>query len=195
MAIIPGKGDEIFADFTTLEKFRDRKVFIETYGCRYNFGDTAKLVEILKNKGSTIVESAEGADAVIINTCTVVGSTERRILRRLSLYRDSELYVTGCMPAVQREAIFSVCTPTVLPSELIHEAYRNIGTVGSGGVAIVQVARGCVGTCTYCLTRMARGPLKSFPEAQIQHEICAHSLAGLRKSRSPHRISVAGGGT
>jgi MiaB-like tRNA modifying enzyme len=178
VAIIPGKGDEIFADFTTLENFRDRKVFIETYGCRYNFGDTAKLVEILKNKGSTIVDSAEAADAVIINTCTVVGSTERRMLRRLSLYRDSELYVTGCMPAVQREAIFSVCTPMVIPSELIHEAYRNIGTVGSGGVAIVQVARGCAGTCTYCLTRMARGPLKSFPEGQIQHEIGAHSRAG-----------------
>ncbi len=178
MAIIPGNGDEIFADFTILEKFRDRRVFIETYGCRYNFGDTVKLVEILKNKGSTIVESAEGADSVIINTCTVVGPTERRMLRRLSLYRDSDLYVTGCMPAVQREAIFSVCTPTILPSELIHEAYRNIRNVGSGGVAIVQVARGCVGTCTYCITRMARGPLKSFPEDQIRDEMCAHALAG-----------------
>jgi MiaB/RimO family radical SAM methylthiotransferase len=82
------------------------------------------------------------------------------------------------MPAVQREAIFSVCTPTILPSELIHEAYRNIRNVGSGGVAIVQVARGCVGTCTYCITRMARGPLKSFPEDQIRDEMCAHALAG-----------------
>jgi threonylcarbamoyladenosine tRNA methylthiotransferase CDKAL1 len=178
VAIIPENGDEIFADFTILEKFRDRRVFIETYGCRYNFGDTVKLVEILKNKGSTIVESAEGADSVIINTCTVVGPTERRMLRRLSLYRDSDLYVTGCMPAVQREAIFSVCTPTILPSELIHEAYRNIRNVGSGGVAIVQVSRGCVGTCTYCITRMARGPLKSFPEDQIRDEMCAHALAG-----------------
>ena len=178
MAIIPGNGDEIFADFTILEKFRDRRVFIETYGCRYNFGDTVKLVEILKNKGSTIVESAEGADSVIINTCTVVGPTERRMLRRLSLYRDSDLYVTGCMPAVQREAIFSVCTPTILPSELIHEAYRNIRNVGSEGVAIVQVASGCMGTCTYCITRMARGPLKSFPEDRIRDEMCAHALAG-----------------
>ena len=110
MVTIPENGDGIFGDFTTLEKFRNRRVFIETYGCRYNFGDTAKLVEILKYKGSKIVESAEGADSVIINTCTVVGSTERRMLRRLSLYRNTDLYVTGCMPAVQREAIFSVCT-------------------------------------------------------------------------------------
>jgi threonylcarbamoyladenosine tRNA methylthiotransferase CDKAL1 len=175
---IPENGDGVFGDFATLEKFRNRRVFIETYGCRYNFGDTAKLVEILKYKGSKIVESAEGADSVIINTCTVVGSTERRMLRRLSLYRNTDLYVTGCMPAVQREAIFSVCTPTILSSELIHEAYRNIGPVGSGGVAIVQIARGCVGTCTYCLTKVARGPLKSVPEDQICNEIYAHALAG-----------------
>ena len=33
-----------------------RRVFIETYGCRYNFGDTAKLVEVLKHHGSTLVQ-------------------------------------------------------------------------------------------------------------------------------------------
>ncbi len=178
MAAFPENINGMYADSNTLEKFRDQKVFIETYGCRYNFGDTAKLVEILKNKGSIIVDSAEDADSVIINTCTVVGPTERRMLKRLAFFRDYDLYVTGCMPAVQREAIFAVCSPTILPSELIHEAYRNVGTVGSGGVGIVQVARGCRGTCTYCLTRIARGSLNSFPEDEICGQILAHSLAG-----------------
>jgi len=168
----------IIVDITILEKFRDQRVYIETYGCRYNFGDTAKLVEILKNKNCLIVNSAKEADVVIINTCTVVGPTERRMLRRLSLFREYDLYVTGCMPAVQREAIFAVCTPTILPSEVIHEAYKSISTVAGGGVAVVQVARGCVGKCTYCLTRIARGPLKSFSENEIRAEISAHSNAG-----------------
>ncbi len=35
-----------------------------------------------------------------------------------------------------------------------------------------------MGKCTYCLTRMARGPLKSFPEDQIRDEIFAHIIAG-----------------
>ena len=159
------------ADIQILETFRDRSVYIETYGCRYNFGDTAKLIEILKGKGSTLVDSAEAADSVIINTCTVVGPTERRMLRRLSQLREYDLFVTGCMPEVQREAIFAVCTPTFLPSETIHEAYRSVRTVSGGGVAIVQVAQGCVGRCTYCLTRIARGRLKSFPEEEILAEI------------------------
>jgi threonylcarbamoyladenosine tRNA methylthiotransferase CDKAL1 len=165
-------------DIQVLETFRDRNVYIETYGCRYNFGDTAKLIEILKYKGSTFVDSAEEADAVIINTCTVVGPTERRMLRRLSRFRDYDLYVTGCMPEVQRDAIFAVCTPTILPSETIHKEYQSIRTVGGGGVAIVQVAQGCLGRCTYCLTRIARGSLKSFPEEEIQAEILKHANTG-----------------
>ena len=178
MAEIPEPGNGNHAGIQILEKFRNRSVYVETYGCRYNFGDTAKLIEILKSKGSTLVDSAEAADAVIINTCTVVGPTERRMLRRLSRFREYDLYVTGCMPAVQREAIFAVCTPIILPSETIHEAYRSVRTAAGGGVAIVQVAQGCVGRCTYCLTRIARGPLKSFTEEEIFAEILVHAHTG-----------------
>ncbi|MDD1695296.1 MAG: tRNA (N(6)-L-threonylcarbamoyladenosine(37)-C(2))-methylthiotransferase [Methanoregula sp.] len=161
------------------EMFRDKSVYIETYGCRYNFGDTAKLVEILKNKGCTFVDSAKEADNIIINTCTVVGTTERRMLRRLSRFRDYDLIVTGCMPAVQLEAIFAVCTPDIILSETIHEAYRSVRTIAGEGVGIVQVAQGCSGRCTYCLTRIARGPLKSFPEDEILAEIIAQAKAGI----------------
>jgi len=161
-----------------VEKLRSRRVYIETYGCRYNFGDSVKLIEVLKKLGSTLVSSAYEADVVIINTCTVVGATERRMLRRLSRFRDCNLFVTGCMPAVQREAIFAVCTPVIIPSDMIREAYRTINTVPGGGVAIVQVAQGCSGRCTYCLTRFARGPLRSFPADDILAEIRAHVHAG-----------------
>jgi MiaB-like tRNA modifying enzyme len=178
---IPETWSKNIPDIDILEMFRDKSVFIETYGCRYNFGDTAKLVEILKHKGSTFVESAKEADTVIINTCTVVGTTERRMLRRLSRFREHDLYVTGCMPAVQREAIFAVCTPTIIPSETIREAYRSIRTVAGEGVAIVQVAQGCSGRCTYCLTRTARGPLRSFTEGEILAEILAHAHAGTKE--------------
>jgi MiaB/RimO family radical SAM methylthiotransferase len=167
-----------FMDRDILERLCHVRVYIETYGCRYNFGDTAKLIEVLKHNGSTLVSSAEEADAVIINTCTVVGSTERRMLRRLSRFRDYNLFVMGCMPAVQREAIFAVCAPAIISSTAIREIYRSIRTVPVGGVAIVQVAQGCAGRCTYCLTRVARGLLKSIPEDEILAEIVAYTGAG-----------------
>lgn len=156
----------------------DRRVFIETYGCRYNFGDTAKLVEILRHHGCTFATTPDDADAVIINTCTVIGPTERRMLRRLSFFSDRSLYVTGCMPAVQREAILAVCMPVIISPGMIQEWYREVGTVMPGNVGIVQVAQGCSGTCTYCLTRFARGPLKSFPKEEILRQVRAFGDGG-----------------
>ena len=176
-----GTGDrnrEITKGKDLLDALRGRSVFIETYGCRYNFGDTAKLVEILRHHGGTISESPEEAEAIIINTCTVVGPTERRMLRRLSGFRDRNLYVTGCMPKVQREAILAVCSPTIVFPETIHDLYRSVGTVTGGGVGIVQLAQGCPGSCTYCITRFARGPLKSFSADEILAQVRAFVRAG-----------------
>ena len=85
----------------TIDSIRDRHVFIETYGCRYNFGDTAKLIEVLKQKGNVIVESEDLADTIIINTCTVVGPTERRMLRRLSQFRIA----TSMLPGTSRRFV------------------------------------------------------------------------------------------
>jgi threonylcarbamoyladenosine tRNA methylthiotransferase CDKAL1 len=174
----PGSSYEKPSVVDTLEKLHHLHVYIETYGCRYNFGDTAKLVEVLKHQGCSFVNSPKEADVVIVNTCTVVGQTERRMLRKLSRLRDYTLFVTGCMPAVQREAIFAVCDPVIIFPDAIHEAYRKIGTVAGSEVAIVQVAQGCAGRCSYCLARAARGPLRSFAKKEILAEIAAHIQAG-----------------
>ena len=161
-----------------IDALRGRSVYIETYGCRYNFGDTAKLVEVLQYYGSIIVDKADEADAVIVNTCTVVGPTERRMLRRLAGFRDCDLYVTGCMPGVQHEAILAVCSPTILSPDTIQELYRSVGTVAGGGTGIVQLAQGCAGSCSYCITRFARGSLKSFPAEEILTQVRAFVHAG-----------------
>jgi threonylcarbamoyladenosine tRNA methylthiotransferase CDKAL1 len=172
----PGEG--IGTAQELIDDLRGRSVYIETYGCRYNFGDSAKLVEVLRNCGCTIVDTADDADAVIVNTCTVVGPTERRMLRRLAGFRDYDLYVTGCMPGVQREAILAVCSPTIIPPDMIQQLYCSVGTVAGGGVGIVQLAQGCAGSCSYCITRLARGPLKSFPAEEILAQVQAFVQAG-----------------
>jgi tRNA A37 methylthiotransferase MiaB len=162
-----------------LDSLKNQRVFIETYGCRYNFGDSAKLSEILRHNGNIIVNSEDDADIIIINTCTVVGPTERRMLRRLSRFRDRNLYVTGCMPAVQREAIMAVSTPIIISPDSIQEKYRSICTVSADGGGIVQVAQGCPGACTYCITRYARGPLRSFPLPDIRDQVMAFVRLGI----------------
>jgi MiaB/RimO family radical SAM methylthiotransferase len=89
------------------------------------------------------------------------------------------------MPAVKREQILETCSPIFIPTENIHTLYSDImhkssttdnassytpsNTSNTHAVAIVQAAHGCLGTCRYCITRFARGPLVSVPI----HEICA----------------------
>jgi MiaB-like tRNA modifying enzyme len=107
------------------------------------------------------------ADAVIVNTCTVIGTTERKMLRRLAAFADRDLYVTGCMPLVQMEDIRKVCAPQVIHPDEIHARAGNIGTSGAGAIGVVQIASGCVGQCSYCITRLARGQLKSAPKEAI----------------------------
>ena len=140
---------------------RDRRVYIESYGCTYNHADTGRLVAILEGLGCTRVGRPEEADAIIINTCTVIEATERKMLRRLALFADRDLYVTGCMPIVQMDRIRSVCTPHVIHPDEIANRADGVGTQGAGAIGVVQVASGCLGRCSYCLTRFARGRLVS----------------------------------
>ncbi|HOI57937.1 MULTISPECIES: MiaB/RimO family radical SAM methylthiotransferase [unclassified Methanoculleus] len=150
----------------TLEELRGRPIYIESYGCTYNHADTQRLKEILEGLGCTLTGPDE-ADAVIVNTCTVIDATERKMIRRLAAFADRDLYVTGCMPLVQIERIRAVCTPHVIHPDEIHEQSCGIGTRSSGAVGVVQVASGCLGRCSYCITRLARGRLDSASPGEI----------------------------
>ena len=111
----------------TLEELRGRPIYIESYGCTYNHADTQRLKEILEGLGCTLTGPDE-AEAVIVNTCTVIDATERKMIRRLAAFADRDLYVTGCMPLVQRELINSVCTAHVIHPDEIHERASGVGS-------------------------------------------------------------------
>jgi len=86
-----------------------KKVYIRTFGCTYNLADSQKLGQVLEHQQCTIVNDPDQADVVIVNTCTVIGSTERKVLREIRALCHLTLYVTGCMAVVQKDVILSVC--------------------------------------------------------------------------------------
>ncbi len=102
-------------------------------------------------------------EAVVINTCIVIGATERHMIRRMRIFADKELYLTGCMPLARMDAILPVCTPRIIHPDSIRERYGSAGTLAEGAVGVVQIASGCVGSCSYCITRRARGAIASEP--------------------------------
>ncbi|MBO5697139.1 MAG: tRNA (N6-isopentenyl adenosine(37)-C2)-methylthiotransferase MiaB, partial [Alistipes sp.] len=48
-----------------------RKLYIETYGCQMNVGDSEIVVSIMQNEGYRYTESLDEADIVLINTCSI----------------------------------------------------------------------------------------------------------------------------
>ncbi|MBR6496936.1 MAG: tRNA (N(6)-L-threonylcarbamoyladenosine(37)-C(2))-methylthiotransferase [Methanomicrobium sp.] len=155
-----------------MQTLRNKSVFFETYGCTFNFADTEKIKEIAAANGCLIAQSPEDADAVVINTCTVVSQTERAMIRAINDYADKEVYVTGCMPVVQREKLLALRPDIhlIMPDE-IYENSERVGAVAFGSTGIVQVGTGCLGACAYCITRFARGRLRSFGKERIIAEI------------------------
>ena len=64
-----------------------KKIFIETYGCQMNFGDSEIVVSVMQDEGYFYTENIEEADIILINTCSVRDNAEQRIWGRLSEMR------------------------------------------------------------------------------------------------------------
>jgi len=154
--------------FEALKLLKNISLYTETYGCTYNTGDTEKIMEIARSQGCVPASSAENADAVLINTCVVIEKTEKHMYERLNLYADKLLFVTGCLPPVAGDVLKSRYPHIhIIDPAIIHSCYMEVGTSHAGTNAVLQIARGCNGHCTYCITRIARGKLVSFPAEDI----------------------------
>jgi MiaB/RimO family radical SAM methylthiotransferase len=172
-------------DSTTLtaaafHRLKNIRLYVETYGCTYNFGDTEMIIEIARSQGCTIVDNAEDADAVLINTCIVIDRTERHMYERMDLFFDKVLIVTGCLLGMSIDRVLSAHPEIyIIDPELIHSSHCEIGTERAGDHAVLQIARGCNGHCTYCITRLARGKLVSFPLEDIVKQAREFVMAGV----------------
>ena len=81
--------------------------YLETYGCQMNMAESSAMEVTLRERSWTM-GSADGADLVIINTCTVRATAENRAWGRIAQYeaekrkRDFSLMVVGCMAEQHR---------------------------------------------------------------------------------------------
>ncbi|MCR5680188.1 MAG: tRNA (N6-isopentenyl adenosine(37)-C2)-methylthiotransferase MiaB [Prevotella sp.] len=60
-----------------------KKLYIETYGCQMNVADSEVVASVMQMAGYELCQSAEEADAVFLNTCSVRDNAEQKIFRRL----------------------------------------------------------------------------------------------------------------
>jgi threonylcarbamoyladenosine tRNA methylthiotransferase MtaB len=74
--------------------------YIEQFGCRATQADGAAIERQLRERGSTLADSPDGADVVVINTCTVTAAADaqaREAIRKFHARNPSmRIVVTGC---------------------------------------------------------------------------------------------------
>jgi threonylcarbamoyladenosine tRNA methylthiotransferase CDKAL1 len=156
------------------------KFFIETFGCTANFGNSQELRRALEDLGCEPAPQ-DAADLVIVNTCAVTEKTERKVLRRLRQIQGERLIVGGCLAAARADAVEGIeCRKVtgILGGSAAREIVQPFCEAPAVqptlsvqpercGIGIVNIAEGCIGVCSYCIVKMARGRLSSRPPEAI----------------------------
>ena len=170
-------------------------IYFETAGCSANFADSEQMAGLLKQAKFEIVSNLEDADVVILNTCTVKGPTETAFHKRLKDLKGQYPYkiivIAGCIAQTEREQFKShpmVGTKQIHNIvEVVEEAVNenivqlletgempplNLPRVRKNSIiSIVPISRGCLGACSFCKTKAARGNLISYSIADIKKEV------------------------
>ena len=84
----------------------EKRLYIETYGCQMNVADSEVVASVMGLQGYVPADDIDGADAVLLNTCSIRDNAEQKIHSRLKALdairrrrKDKRLIigVIGCM--------------------------------------------------------------------------------------------------
>ena len=167
------------------QKMQKKNIKTLSFGCRLNALECEKISQML----SPLVDNV-----IVVNTCSVTGEAERQCaqtVRKLSRENPNTIiFVTGCGATRNRTLFESVPRALVIDNadkmklSSYIDAIRGadfdtscpkIDTFKSNEAKLskkfVQVQNGCNHDCTYCVTRLLRGPNISFPYTEILSDV------------------------
>ena len=83
---------------------RTPRAYVETYGCQQNEADSERIRGMLAQSGYAIVNEAENADVVVMNTCAIREHAEQRVFGNLGALTHTKrrhpaqkIFLCGCM--------------------------------------------------------------------------------------------------
>jgi threonylcarbamoyladenosine tRNA methylthiotransferase CDKAL1 len=156
-----------------------KKFFLEGYGCSLNFGETEQISGFLLKNSFKRINDFKKADFIIVNTCSVKMVTEQRMLSRIKFLldnkeKDSKIIVCGCLAKTNKKTIEKISKDLIILDtklesiaktlDLKKESFspKIIEEKSHEFISIIPISVGCVGNCSYCATKIARGNLKSY---------------------------------
>ncbi|MDW8034216.1 MAG: tRNA (N(6)-L-threonylcarbamoyladenosine(37)-C(2))-methylthiotransferase [Nitrososphaerota archaeon] len=183
------------------------RIFLLNYGCAVNKAEGEVMAGVLASHGFSLVNSEAEADIVIVNTCGVKTPTENRILHKLNSIKNSnkKIIVTGCLPKIigiekiiEIKNVKGILGPAVgekivkvVQEVLEGNRYIDINCGNFNNllpcirenplIGIIVISQGCIGECSYCATRFARGKLRSYSIEEIVSAVEKHVKEGVRE--------------
>ncbi len=176
-------------------------VSIVTLGCKTNQFESAAMSEQLCQAGYQQVAFEDGAELVIVNTCTVTAATDaqsRKLIRRARrLNSQARIVVTGCYAQINPEQLnqlpgVSLVIGNQEKGQLIESLVENKepGQIRVSAIresrqvdplkltgfeqrsrAFVLIQNGCDAFCSYCIIPYARGRSRSVLSADVVRQI------------------------
>jgi threonylcarbamoyladenosine tRNA methylthiotransferase CDKAL1 len=162
------------------------------------------MENILKKDGFKVVGTPEGADVAIINSCTVKNSAEQKMFSEADKLKKivPHIILAGCVPQGEKNKNrfkdFSILgvdnlkdvsniVRSVIGGNILEISDSNdddtleINKRFNNAIEIVPIAKGCLGACTYCKTKHARGNLHSYDKDKILKSIRSALDSGARE--------------
>jgi threonylcarbamoyladenosine tRNA methylthiotransferase MtaB len=171
------------------------RIFLNSIGCRLNQSEIENYARQFRLAGHTLVSSASEADITVINTCTVTNAADadsRGKIRQAVRSGSNQVVVTGCWSTLNPQQTAEIPGVTTIinnhEKELLVPAVLDIQSeefdkepiarelipgVRLRTRAFIKVQDGCDNHCTFCITKIARGPGKSRPQEEILHDVHA----------------------
>ena len=169
------------------------KVYFRTFGCSHNVSDSEFMMGLLVKYGYELVDRIEDCDICIFNSCTVKNPSQDAATNLVAKADklSKKIVVTGCVPQAdqsiplfERASLVGVSNISDIVT-VVEETLKGNRVVAIGKSAdlpdiasmpkirrnklieIIAVSTGCLGQCTYCKTKHARGDLGSYPVTTI----------------------------
>src|SRR3989344_3448830 len=165
------------------------KVFIQTFGCQANIADSEQIAGLLKQNNYELANDEEGADAIIVNSCSVKNKTQSKILDYLKKNKNKKIFVGGCLTKTidikkyvpEVTAVFDTNSILKIP-EILETGQDHFSSKKEHRIllpiirkdketGIVAIGEGCLNSCTFCATKLARGNLRSYRIGDIKRNI------------------------
>jgi len=127
-------------DYKTTEEVntgKQKKLYIESYGCQMNFSDSEIVASIMKENGYDTTSDFEQADVIFLNTCSIRDKAEQTIRKRLSQFNtlkknkpELTVGVLGCMAERLKEKLLE--EEKIVDVVVGPDAYRDLPNLVAG---------------------------------------------------------------